>query len=301
MDTRLLHAFIVLTRIGNITNAAEVLHTSQPNLSRQLKDLETEVGAQLFVRGKRFITLTDAGIIFEQRAQAMLDYLEQTKQDIRQQSTGLAGKIRIGCVESHISAYVAQWLATFQQKHPHTTFSIYSADGNAIKTQIDQGNLDLGFLLEPVESAKYQAQHISVTETWGLMMAKDAKLAQKSAITGTDLVGLPLLGARRSIVINQISSWLHIDPDTLNLCGERNLENNVRQLLTQFGYSDISIDGMLDFYTDNQITFVPFSPLSQSQHTLITRKNHQLSPTVQAFITDITGQINALNSQVGHQ
>lgn len=301
MDTRLLHAFIVLTQIGNITHAAEVLHTSQPNLSRQLKELETEVGAQLFVRGKRSITLTDAGIIFEQRAQAMLDYFDQTKQDLRQQSTGLAGKIRIGCVESHISAYVAQWLAAFQKKHPNSTFSIYSADGNSIRTQIDQGNLDVGFLLEPVESAKYWTQHIPVTETWGLMMVKDAKLAQKSTITGSDLVGLPLLGARRSIVINQISSWLKIDPDTLNLCGERNLDNNILPLITQFGYYDISVDGMLDFYTDNQVAFVPFSPLSQSQHTLITRKNHQLPPTVQEFVNDITVQINGLTSQADHQ
>ncbi|WP_203640345.1 LysR family transcriptional regulator [Levilactobacillus andaensis] len=291
MDTRLLHAFVMLTRIGNITNTAETLHISQPTLSRQLKELEEEVGTPLFIRGKRLITLTDAGIIFEQRAQTILDYLSQTKLDLRNQSTGLAGKIRIGCVESHISTYVAKWLAAFQQKHPNTTFSIYSADGNSIRTQLDQGNLDIGFLIEPVESAKYWAHHIPVTETWGLMMAKKAKLAQRSSITGADLTGLPLLGARRSIVINQVSSWLKIDPDGLNLRGERNLGNNILPLIADYGYYDISISGMLDFYPQDRVTFVPFQPLSQTQHTLIYRKNHQLSPTAQAFINDVTAQI----------
>ncbi len=294
MNTRILHAFVVLTQIGNITNTAEALHTSQPSLSRQLKELEDEVGAQLFIRGKRLITLTDAGIIFAQRAQAMLDYLDQTKRDLQNQKSGLAGKIRIGCVESHVTAYVAKWLATFQQQHPNVTFSIYSADGNSIRTQIDQGNLDIGFLLEPVESAKYQVQHIPVTETWGLMMANEAKLAHRTAITGKDLAGLPLLGARRSIVINQISSWLKIDPDTLNLCGERNLENNILPLITQFGYYDISINGMLDFYDSSKVTFVPFSPLSKSQHTLIYRKNHQLPPTVQEFVQAVTAEIQKM-------
>ncbi|MFD1454477.1 LysR family transcriptional regulator [Levilactobacillus lanxiensis] len=291
MNTRLLQAFLVLTQVGNITNAAEALHTSQPSLSRQLKALEDEVGAQLFVRGKRLITLTDAGSLFAQRAQVMLDYLDQTKRDLQAQKTGLAGKIRIGCVESHLSAYVAKWLATFQRQHPNVTFAIYSADGNAIRTQIDQGNLDIGFLIEPVESAKYETQHIPVTETWGLMMAKDAPLAHHATVTGADLAGLPLLGARRSIVINQVSSWLKIDADTLNLRGERNLENNVLPLITQFGYYDISIDGMQDFTSADQFAFVPFSPLSQTQHTLIYRKNHQLPPTVAEFVKTVTAEI----------
>jgi len=296
MDTRLLHAFVMLTRIGNITNTAEALHISQPTLSRQLKELEEEVGTPLFVRGKRLITLTDAGIDFEQRAQVILDYLSQTKLDLQKQSTGLAGKIRIGCVESHISAYVAKWLAEFQQKHPNTTFSMYSADGNSIRSQLDQGNLDVGFLIEPVESAKYWAHHIPITETWGLMMAKNAKLANRPSIIGDDLTGLPLLGARRSIVINQISSWLKIDPDTLNLCGERNLANNILPLITNYGYYDISVDGMRDFYAKDRVSFVPFSPLSQTQHTLIYRKNHQLSPTAQEFINDVTDQIKSIST-----
>lgn len=294
METRLLHYFTVLTRVGNITKAADELHTTQPTLSRQLKELENDVGAQLFIRGKRSITLTDAGVLFEQRAETILNYLDQTRQDLQTQSRGLAGTLRIGCVESHLSRYVATWLTDFQKTYPHVTFSLFSADGNSIRAQLDQGRLDVGFLLEPVESAKYFSHVIPVTETWGLIMAKNAPLAQKTSITGADLTGIPLIGSRRSIVINQIAAWLHIDSDSLNLRGERNLENNVIPLLTDHGFYDIGIDGVLDFYPNGPLTFVPFNPLSQTRHTLIWRKNQQPSPIAQAFIDEVTAQIRTM-------
>ncbi|BDZ31584.1 LysR family transcriptional regulator [Lactiplantibacillus sp. WILCCON 0030] len=294
MDTRLLHYFTVLTRVGNITKAANELHTTQPTLSRQLKELEAEIGTQLFIRGKRAITLTDAGVLFEQRAQTILNYLDQTRQDLHAQKHGLAGTLRIGCVESRLSSHVADWVATFQQQHPNVQFSLFGADGNSIRNQLDQGKLDVGFLLEPVESAKYFSHVIPVTETWGLIMAKSAPLASHAAITGADLTGIPLIGSRRSIVINQIATWLHVDSDSLNLRGERNLENNVIPLMTNHGYYDIGIDGVLDFYPQGPLTFVPFKPISQTRHTLIWRKNQQPSPIAQAFIDDVTAQIRTM-------
>ncbi|WP_338214467.1 LysR family transcriptional regulator [Companilactobacillus muriivasis] len=294
METRLLHYFIVLTRIGNITKAANELHITQPTLSRQLKDLEDEVGTQLFIRGKRSITLTDAGVLFEQRAKTMLDFMEQTKQDLHSQHSDLAGNIRIGCVESKVSKYVAAWIASFQKQHPNITFSLYSSDGNAIKTRLDNGELDVGFLIEPVESAKYWAQSIPVIETWGLMMSKDAPLANRTSIIGKDLLGIPLLGARRSIVIDQVSTWLNIDPDNLTLCGNRNLENNVMPLITRHGYFDIAVDGMLDFYPNGPIKLIPFDPISQTGHTFIYRKNHQPTPIAQAFIDYVSAEIQTM-------
>lgn len=296
MDTRILHYFTVLTRVGNITKAAAELHTTQPTLSRQLKELEDDLGTQLFIRGKRTITLTDAGILFEQRAQAILNYVDQTRQDIHAQTAGLAGCLRVGCVESRVSTYVDDWLVAFQKQHPHVTFDLYSADGNAIRNQLDQNQLDVGFLLEPVESAKYFAHSIPITETWGLLMSKKAPLAQHAVITGADLAGIPLLVSRRSIVINQIAAWLDIDPTTLDIRGVRNLENNNLPLLTKYDYYDIVIDGVLDFYSNGPLTFVPFAPLSQTKHTMIWRKNHQPSPIAQAFIDDVSAKIGTMPS-----
>ncbi|WP_261809341.1 LysR family transcriptional regulator [Levilactobacillus humaensis] len=293
MDTRLLHYFTVLTRVGNITRAANELHTTQPTLSRQLKELEDEVGAQLFIRGKREITLTDAGVLFEQRAQTILNVLEQTKRDVHDQA-GLAGNLRVGCVESHLSTYLTDWLADFQQVHPNIHFSLYSADGNSLRRQMDRGALDIGFLLEPVESAKYFAHAIPVTETWGLIMAKTAPLAAHSVITGADLQGLRLIGPRRQIVQNQIATWLRLDPDSLNFCGDHNLENNVTPLLLNHGYYDIGIDGVLSFYPNDQLTFVPLQPLSQTRHTMIWRKNHTPSPIAQAFIDFVTQRVREM-------
>jgi len=294
METRMLTNFIVLTRVGNITQAANELHTTQPTLSRQLKDLEEEVGAQLFIRGKRSITLTDAGVLFEQRAQKILNIVAQTTTDIQQQTTGLAGNLRIGCVESKISTHVADWLADFQHQHPNIHFSLFSADGNSIRAQMDRGELDVGFLLEPIESAKYHAHSIPVTETWGLIMAHDAPLASHKVVTGADLTDLPLIGPRRQIVQNQIATWLRVDSDSLNFRGDHNLENNVVPLMVNHGYYDIGIDGVLDFYRNHQLAFVPFSPASQTRHTMIWRKTHTPSPITQAWIDFVVSQVRQM-------
>lgn len=297
METRLLQYFIVLTRVGNITKAANELHTTQPTLSRQLKELEEDVGATLFLRGKRSITLTEAGVLFEKRALNILNYLEQTKSDLHQQNTGLTGNLRIGCVESRVSPHVADWLSSFQLAHPYIHFTLYGADGNTIREQIDRDELDVGFLLKPIESAKYFAHEIPITETWGLLMAHNANLANHDFITGADLTGLKLIGPRRSIVKNQIATWLHLDPDTLNFQGDRNLENNVIPLLCHHDFYDVSIEGVQNFYHDNRLTFVPFNPLSQTGHSLIWRKNHVTSPTVQAFIDYVITQIQQMPSK----
>lgn len=182
------------------------------------------------------------------------------------------------------------WLVAFQKQHPHVTFDPYSADGNAIRSELDQNQL------EPVESAKYFAHSIPITETWGLLMSKEAPPAQHAVITGANLAGIPLLVSRHSIVTDQIAAWLHIDPITLDIRGVRNLENNNHPLLTKYGYYDIVIDGVLDFYSNGPLTFVPFAPLSQTRHTMIWRKNHQPSPIAQAFIDDVTAKIHTMPS-----
>ena len=294
LETRLLQYFTVLTRVGNITKAANELHTTQPTLSRQLQELENEVGAQLFIRGKRSITLTDAGIIFERRAKNILDYLDQTKLDIQNETTGLTGTIRIGCVESKISEHVANWIADFQVQHPNVYFSLFSGDGNSIREQMDNGHLDVGFLLEPVESAKYDAHAIPVSETWGLVMSKDAPLAKKDFITGADLQGISLVGARRDIVKNQIATWLRVDFDSLNFKGERNLENNITPLILKHHYYDIGIDGILNFYADDRLTFVPLNPKSETRHTMIWRKNQHLSPVAEGFVNFVIEKIQKM-------
>ena len=296
METRILRYFILLARIGNITNTANELHISQPTLSRQLMDLEAEVGTQLFTRGQKNIVLTPAGIKFERSAQRILEQLSAAKVEARQETSDISGELRIGCVETDVSPLVNDWVAEFQTEHPHVYFSIFGADGNSIKSELDSGNLDMGIVLQPIEAAKYDAQTIPIAETWGLIMSSTSPLAQKKAIVSADLIGLKLLGPRRSIVQDQIASWLKLKPEDLNFVGERNLENNVVSLLKNHQYYDVGINGVLCFYDSELLSFVPFEPMQKSQHMLIWRKNVQLSAVAREFIDFAQSKINRLHS-----
>ena len=149
--------FRVVSRTGNITRAAEQLHLSQPALSRRIAELEDEVGAPLFDRTGRRLTRTDRGMRFEAHAREMLDAYDRMKRDMAEAPEALTGRVRFGCVESFVADFAYDVVSRMHAEHPKVTFELYSADGDDIRAGLDQDRLDLGILLEPVESAKYES------------------------------------------------------------------------------------------------------------------------------------------------
>lgn len=155
MDIRLLEYFLAVAKYGNITRASEQLHVTQPTISRQLMELEETVGTTLLIRGKRQVTLTEAGVLFQQRAEEIVSLMEKTMRDITDQDDLLGGTVAIGCVESCVSRMLPKVLSGFSERFPKVKYELYSADGDDIREKLDRGDLDFGILLEPVEAAKY--------------------------------------------------------------------------------------------------------------------------------------------------
>lgn len=205
MDVRVLRYFLTVAKVGNITNAAEILHITQPTLSRQLMDLEEELGTSLFTRGKRQITLTDSGLLFQQRAKEIVSLLEKTERDLAEQKDLVGGVVSIGCVESTVSRALPELLEEFSNRHPKVQYELYSADGDDIREKLDRGNIDIGILLEPIEAAKYDYIRLPYQEQWGILMRRDDPLAQKTSIGIQDILTLPLILPRRTIVQNEIA------------------------------------------------------------------------------------------------
>lgn len=179
MNFRILKAFLAVSRTGNITRAAQQLHISQPALSRRIAELEEDVGAPLFERTNRRLTLTDRGMRFEAHAREMLEVYERMKRDMAEAPEALTGKVRLGCVESSVAEFAYDVVSRMHAEHPKVTFELYSADGDDIRTGLDQDRLDLGILLEPVESAKYESVELPFSDRWGLIVAKDAPEARR--------------------------------------------------------------------------------------------------------------------------
>lgn len=171
MDLRLLEYFLAVAKAGNITKAAEQLHVTQPTISRQLTDLEETLGTNLLIRGKRQVTLTDAGVLFQQRAEEIIALMDKTRRDLSDQNDLIGGTVALGCVESCASRMLPEALGGFSRLHPRVRYELYSADGDDIRERLDRGELDFGLLLEPIEAAKYDTSACPIGRPGGLSCA----------------------------------------------------------------------------------------------------------------------------------
>jgi DNA-binding transcriptional LysR family regulator len=284
LDIRVFKYFLTVANVGNITKAAEILHITQPTLSRQLMDLEEELGSRLFVRGKRQITLTNSGLLFQQRVKEIVSLLDKTERDLVEQNDMIGGIVSIGCVESTVSRALPELLEKFSNQHPRVQYELYSADGDDIREKIDRGNIDIGILLEPIETAKYDYIRLPHQEKWGVLMRRDDPLAQKKYVRIQDMLSLPLIIPRRTIVQNEITSWLGVENDSLCIYASHNLLTNAMLLVERkLGYA-ICVSGAYTIRESNSTCFVPFEPERITTHVIAWKKNKIFSSATAHFI-----------------
>lgn len=289
MDLRLLEYFLAVAKVGNITKAAEQLHVTQPTISRQLTDLEESLGTQLLIRGKRQVTLTDAGVLFQQRAEEILSLMDKTRRDLLDQNDLLGGTVALGCVESCASRMLPEVLGQFSKLHPKVRYELYSADGDDIREKLDRGELDFGVLLEPVEAAKYDSIRLPYWETWGVVLPKDDPLAQKKAIGKEDILSIPLILPRREIVQDNIAGWFGVERGQLNIFAGHNLVTNATLLAKAgLGYP-VCVGGSFEIRGGENLCFRPFTPERTTGHVLAWKKNrvfHSAAACFRAYIQE---------------
>ncbi|MBU5283864.1 LysR family transcriptional regulator [Limosilactobacillus reuteri] len=291
MDTRVLKYFLTVAQTNNITKAAEQLHITQPTLSRQIMDLETELDIKLFNRENRRLQLTKAGILFQQRATTMLQLLDQTENDLHQQEEALTGEINLGSAVSSVSPYITKLIFEFQKLYPNVIFNLSDGDGDVLRRQLDEGLNDLVCLLEPVEAAKYNFLELPVREEWGVIMKKSAPLAKYSTITKEDLYKIPLILPYRSIVRDEVSDILKLDQTRLNIRATTSLPGNTVSLLRNSNYYGLTIKGVYNNFHDPDLVFVPLVPNKSTGDVLAWRKNIILSPAIEKFLQFVNEQI----------
>ena len=295
MELRVLNYFLMVAREENITKAASLLHLTQPTLSRQLMQLEQELGVQLFTRSKHRIVLTDDGMLLRRRAEELISLAEKTKEELQQQQKQLSGKVTIGSGELKSSQFLAQLITAFHQKHPLVQFEIYSGHSDNIKERIEQGLLDVGLLQEPVDISKYDFLRTPVKEEWGVLVSEDCALAQKEAVTPKDLAQIPLILPQRASVQNELSHWFGEYADQLHSIATGNLEYNMAILArNQLG---CVIAVKLDCKFDG-VKFLPLSPQLKAGTVLVWKKAQVFSPAVTAFLEDAKEYLSGMKENV---
>ena len=269
MEIRVLKYFLMVAREENITRAANLLHISQPTLSRQMMQLEDELGVSLFHRGKHNIVLTEDGLFLKRRAQEIVSLADRTQEDFLYRNEGLTGEITIGSGEFQSSRILSDMIASFRKMNPGVRFSIYSGNADAVKEQIESGVLDMGLLMEPVDISRYEFLHMPGKEEWGVLIREDSELARKEYIMPEDLSGfLPL--------------WLGEYADQVESVASGNLQFNIASMVKS-GIG-IAVTIRLDCSYPG-ICFRPLRPRVESRTVLAWKKTQAFAPATSVFLS----------------
>lgn len=286
MELRVLNYFLTVAREGTISKAAEVLHLSQPTLSKQLKDLEEELGVQLFIRGNREISLTEDGVYLQNRGKEILSLVSTTTLNL-QKNEVIGGDILIGGGETQAFQFLTDILNHLMERHPDIKVHMYSGNADDVKDKIDKGLLDFGLVIDPVEKQKYEYVPLPIVDRWGILVNQKHALAKKEHVSPADLKNQPLLISSQTLVNNQLSEWLGGNLNNFSIVGSYNLLYNA-SLLVKAGKSvAFCIEGIIQT-KDSDLVFVPLEPSLTSTINIIWKKKQVFSNAAALFLEKLT-------------
>ena len=296
MELRVLQYFLAVAREQSISAAAESLHLSQPTLSTQLKAMEEELGKQLLIRGtkgSRKVVLTEEGMLLRKRAEEILSLVKRTEEELTRSDETIAGNVYIGTGETDIVRLFARAAKKIQKTYPDIHYSISSGNAEYVLESLDKGLIDFGLLFGGVDLCKYEALPIPVKDTWGVLMRRDAPLAQKQEICPEDLWDKPLIISHQRGDDQYLSRWLKRDTEKLNIVATYNLVFNASLLVDEgLGYA-LCFDKLIHTQ-GSTLCFRPFSPALEASAWIVWKKYQVLSKAAETFIRQLQEIFEAL-------
>lgn len=292
MELRVLRYFLAVAREGTITRAAEALHVTQPTLSKQLADLERELGCTLLERGKRATTLTDEGRVFAERARTIVDLADKAEAEFSGAGpTALSGDVYLGCGETRAMECIAGAARTLRERHLGVRVNMVSGDAEDILGRLDQGRFDFAVLCGTLGMERYDHLRLPSADVWGVLMPDSAPLARKGSVTADDLAGLPLIYPRQTAERGELSGWLGCDLSKLDVAMTYSLLWNAAVMVRAgLGYA-IGFEGLVDVSEGSGLAFRPLEPRVEAPAHLVWKKRATLSRPAQAFLGSVRGQL----------
>ena len=290
MELRVLRYFIEVARTQNITAAAERLHITQPTLSKQLMDLEDELGAKLFERGKRRTTLTEDGMLLFQRAKEIVALADLTESAFRSTDERIAGDIAIGCGETEGMRLLVDAMKEMRAAHPGVTFRLSSGNFEDISDRLDSGLVDFGLFVGDAAVAKYDYIKLPHSDAWGLLMRADDALAERATVRPQDLDGLALLCSRQAVAGNELAGWLGREFGELDVVATYNLIHNATYMVEAGMGCAVSIEGLVNT-SGTGLVFRPFEPSLTARLSFAWKRGRQLSRAAAEFLKLLQSKI----------
>lgn len=293
MELRVLRYFLEVAREENVTHAAQRLHVSQPTLSRQIKELEDELGKKLFTRSNYSIKLTEEGMLLRKRAEDILEMADKTLEEFKSLDEINGGDIHIGCAESNGIAHVIRVIKSLQKKYPHIRYHFYSSGTDAVSERLDRGLLDVAVIIQEVDLSKYNYLKVPSSNRWGLIMRKDSPLAEHSCIHLNDLMNIPLILSRQAMR-EEMPRWFGETQDKLNIVATYDLLFNTSVMVREgFGYV-LGFDGLVNTGPDSDICFRPLEPALESPMYIIWKKYQMFTPVASLLLEELKRNFGSL-------
>ncbi|WP_458408279.1 LysR family transcriptional regulator [Anaerotignum sp.] len=294
MELRVLRYFLAVARTESFSAAAESLHITQPTLSRQIMELEDELGAKLLIRGKRNhkITLTEDGLLLRKRAEEIVTLSDKTTAEFHTKEDTISGDIYIGGGETDAMRLIAKAAKKLQQEHPAICFHLFSGNAEDLEDLLDKGLLDFCIVIGATDLKKYDFLPLPATDIWGLLMRKEDPLAQKKTITPQDLENLPLLVSRQALKHNELTGWNKQSIEKLHIAATYNLIYNAALMVDEgFGYA-LALDKLVNTTGDSTLCFRPLEPQLEAHLNVVWKKYQVFSKAAEKFLEQLQKQFS---------
>ena len=288
MEIRTLRYFLAVAREENMTRAAEVLHVTQPTLSKTLKALEEELGKKLFTRKSFSIRLTDEGMLLRDRAEDLVAMADKIEKEFVSLDDITGGDLYFGLAESYQIRYLAHAIRKFKVAYPGLNYHIISGDTEQVTEKLDKGLLDFGVICSALpDTNKYNYITFPGTDIWGAVMAASHPLAGKKAITVDDLIGEPLFSSEQSWQ-REIKEWAGERSGELHLEGSFRLSYNGSMFALEGLGILLTLEHLIDCSEESGLVFRPLDPVMETSFYLIWSKHQIFTPIAERFLSQIT-------------
>lgn len=288
MELRVLNYFLTVAREGGLTGASEVLHVTQPTMSRQIQELEEELGQKLFIRTTRSMVLTPEGMLLRKRAEEILEMAERTKSEFSAMGSTVAGDVLIGSGETFALKQLTDLMAQIREEYPGIHFQIYSGNAEEVAERLEKGLLDFGVFVEPADISRYNSIRLPVMDTWGLILRKDHPLAQKERITREDLGDVPLIMSRQEMAAqkagNDYLDWFGGSYELLNVVAGYNLMYNGALMVRSGLGCAVGLDRIVNTTETSDLCFRPFDPPLEAGIVVVWKKYQVFSKAAEMLL-----------------
>ena len=269
-----------------MTRAAERLHVTQPTLSKQMKELEQELGKKLFRRGSSSVNLTDEGMLLRKRAEDLLAMADKIESEFKALDDITGGDIYIGCAESHLIKYLALAVSRLNEKYANIHYHITSGGTELVTEHLDRGLLDFAFIVEPPDLSKYNYLEVPEHDTWGVLMRKDCPLAEKSVIEINDILPYPVFCSEQSAKVD-LPRWCGEQVDRLNVMATFNLSGNAAVFAREGLGVVLTFDKLIVVSEAGDLCFRQITPALHTRMYVIWKKYQVFTPVAELLLAEL--------------